>query len=110
MPPPPNPSLAELANALGEDNVRTLVRTFLREFPRSLQALGNGDRQHQHRIAHSMKSSSRLVGGQVLSQRMAEIEARLMDENGGDITPHDLEKITSEFEALSGPLRSFAGV
>ena len=109
MPPPPNQSLAELANTLGEDNVRNLVRTFLREFPKSFQALGDGDREQRHRLAHSMKSSSRLVGGQALSQRLAEIEARLTDDNGGDITPHDLEMISSEFEALSGPLHFYVG-
>ena len=31
--PPPNDALAELAAVLGPDNVRTLVRTFLRELP-----------------------------------------------------------------------------
>jgi HPt (histidine-containing phosphotransfer) domain-containing protein len=106
--PPPNQSLADLANVLGEDNVRNLVRTFLREFPLSFQALGSGDRQNRHRLAHSMKSSSRLMGAQALARRMAEIECRLMEENG-DVTPQDLEMILSEFEALSGPLRDFAG-
>lgn len=109
MPSLPNQSLTDLANVLGEENVRNLVRTFLREFPVSLQALRNGDRQNRHRLAHSMKSSSRLMGGQVLSRRMAEIEARLMPEKDGDLTPHDLEMISAEFEALAGPLRKFVG-
>ena len=60
--PPPNESLAELAASLGVDNVRTLVRTFLREFPNSFAQLTGGERQNRHRIAHSMKSNSRLVG------------------------------------------------
>ena len=109
MAPPPNSSIAELASVLGEDNARTLVRTFLREFPLSLQALGTGDRANRRRLAHSMKSSSRLVGGHDLSRRMAEIEARLMEETGADIETHDLKMIASEFEAIAAPLRVFAG-
>jgi len=109
MPSPPNQSLADLAHVLGEENVRNLARTFLREFPLSFQALTSSDRQERHRLAHSMKSSSRLMGGHALSQRMAEIESRLMDDHGGDLTPQDLEVISSEFEALAGPLRAFVG-
>src|SRR5437868_4853181 len=75
--PPPNDALAELAAVLGEDNVRTLVRTFLRDFPVSLRDLGGGDRKQRHRLAHSMKSNSRLMGAMNLSQRMAAIEQRL---------------------------------
>lgn len=107
--PPPNHALAELAAVLGDDNVRTLVRTFLRDFPVSFQQLSGGDRQNRHRIAHSMKSNSRLMGAMALSQRMAEIEARLSEENGRDITPEDLQKISADFEAIAGPLRTFVG-
>jgi len=109
MSPPPNPSLAELADILGEENVRNLVRTFLREFPLSYRALGNGNRQERHRLAHSMKSNSRLVGGKDLSRRMAEIEARLMTDDGGDITPRELEMIAADFETLATSLRAFVG-
>lgn len=108
-PPPPTAALAELATVLGEDNVRTLVRTFLREFPRAFEELNSSVRQTRHRIAHSMKSNSRLMGALSLSQRMAEIEARLAEENGGDVTPQDLAFITAEFEALAPELRRFVG-
>jgi HPt (histidine-containing phosphotransfer) domain-containing protein len=107
--PPPNPALAELAAVLGDDNVRTLVRTYLREFPLSLQQLGGGDRPTRHRLAHSMKSNSRLVGALTLSQRMAALEARLADEKGHDVTPEDLAAITAEFEAAVAPVRAFVG-
>ena len=40
---------------------------------------------------------------------MAEIEARLSEENGRDITPEDLQKISADFEAIAGPLRTFVG-
>lgn len=109
MPPPPTHALAELAAVLGDDNVRTLVRTFLRDFPVSFKQLSGGDRQTRHRIAHSLKSNSRLMGALALSQRMAEIEARLSEENGRDVTAEDLQAIAAEFEAAAGPLRQFVG-
>lgn len=107
--PPPNAALADLAAVLGEDNVRTLVRTFLRDFPLSFQGLTDGDRPTRHRLAHSMKSNSRLMGALGLSQRMAELEARLSEDNGRDVTPDDLKKISTEFEAIAIPLRTFVG-
>lgn len=107
--PPPNDELAELATVLGEDNVRTLVRTFLREFPGSLRDLAGGDRKNRHRLAHSMKSNSRLVGAHQLSQRMAALENRLADETGPDVSPEDLDAIARDFEAAARPLREFAG-
>jgi len=106
--PPPNPALVELAAVLGDENVRTLVRTYLREFPLSLQQLGGGDRPTRHRLAHSMKSNSRLVGALTLSQRMAALELRLADAAGQDVTPEDLAAITTEFEAAIIPLQAFA--
>ena len=108
--PPPNESLAELASVLGEDNVRTLVTTFLRDFPQSLKELDGGERKNRHRAAHSMKSNARLMGANALSERMAELEARLEKEAGPDVTPADLAAIAAEFETVAGPLRAFAGV
>jgi HPt (histidine-containing phosphotransfer) domain-containing protein len=106
--PPPNDALVDLAAVLGVDNVRTLVRTFLRDFPISFQELGSGgERRDRHRLAHSMKSNSRLMGAHSLSRRMAEIEARLSEDNGRDVTKDDLAAISIEFEAFAGPLREF---
>lgn len=107
--PPPNESLAELAAVLGDDNVRTLVRTFLRDFPQSLRDLEGGDRKNRHRIAHSMKSNSRLMGGLDLSDRMAALEARLDQPSGQDVTPEDLAAVAADFDAIAGPLRAFVG-
>ncbi len=107
--PPPTPELTELAAVLGEENVQTLVRTFLRDFPISYQELGGGERKNRHRLAHSMKSNARLMGAHALSQRMAELENRLSAENGQDITPEDMVAIGQDFEAVAGPLRVFVG-
>ena len=108
--PPPNEALAELAAVLGDDNVRTLVRTFLRDFPISFQTLSTSrDRKDQHRIAHSMKSNSRLMGAHDLSQRMAALEDRLAQEGGAGVGPDDLKLISADFEAIAGPLRTFVG-
>lgn len=105
--PPPNDALAELAAVLGPDNVRTLVRTFLRDFPTSFAQLSGGERKNRHRVAHSMKSNSRLMGAYALSLRMAELEARLAEGNEGDVTTEDLTVISAEFDMIAPPLRRF---
>ena len=107
--PPPNEALAELASVLGDDNVRTLVRTFLRDFPVSFQELRAGDRKSRHRIAHSMKSNSRLMGAHELSEQMAGLEDRLAQTDGADITEQDFALISARFEKIAVALREFAG-
>lgn len=109
MSTPPNASLADLANVLGEDNVRNLVRTFLSEFPVSFQTLRTGDPKNRHRIAHSLKGNTRLVGALELSERFAELEARLEESPGSEITVAELDALRAQFDALAGPLRTFAG-
>ncbi len=107
--PPPNEALAELASVLGEDNVRTLTQTFLRDFPVSLKELAGGNRANRHRIAHSLKSNARLMGAMGLSQRMAELEKRLEGPTGADLTPADLAAIQADFDQIAPPLRAFIG-
>jgi HPt (histidine-containing phosphotransfer) domain-containing protein len=107
--PPPNAALAELASVLGDDNVRTLVRTFLRDFPVSYQELRGGDRKNRHRIAHSMKSNSRLMGALELSDQMAGLEDRLAQNDGADITEQDFALISARFEQIAVSLRAFVG-
>jgi HPt (histidine-containing phosphotransfer) domain-containing protein len=106
--PPPTDALVELAAVLGEDNVRTLVRTFLRDFPVSLRDLSGGDRKQRHRVAHSMKSNSRLMGAMTLSERLAALENRL-ESGGEDVSATDIAAITEEYEAVAAPLRLFVG-
>lgn len=106
---PPNRELSELAAVLGEDNVRTLVRTYLRDFPISFAEMSGGDRKNRHRLAHSMKSNSRLMGAHDLASRMAALEERLEKDNGLDVTSEDLKAIAADFEVIAGPLRAFVG-
>ena len=77
------------------------------EWPLEMELKG-GDRKNRHRIAHSLKSNSRLMGAMALSRRMAALEARL-DADGADVTPQDLAEISADFEAIAGPLREFVG-
>ena len=111
MPPPlpPNASLAELAAVLGVDNVQSLVRTYLGEFPATFAQLSGGERRTRHRIAHSMKSSARVMGARALSDHMAALEARLARPDSADVSPQDLAVITAHFEAIAPTLRAFAG-
>lgn len=105
--PPPNEALAELASVLGEDNVRTLVRTFLRDFPVSIRELSGGDRKNRHRLAHSMKSNARLMGAHTLSDRMAQLEDRLASDTAPDVGSLDIAAINAEFSSVAVPLREF---
>ena len=105
--PPPNPSLRELAAVIGEENTRNLVRTFLREFPASIKELPLVERKHQHRLIHSMKSSTRVVGAQDFSARLAQLEAKLAEPALPDLSPPEIQQLTSEFETIAGPLRDF---
>ncbi len=104
---PPNAALAELSEVLGTENVKTLVRTFLRDFPVSIRDLAKGERKDQHRYAHSMKSNARLMGAEELSRQMAELEERLAQDSGGEVTPHDIAVASAEFETVAEPLRLF---
>lgn len=106
--PPPNEDLAELAGVLGDDNVRTLIGTFLREYPLLLQQLAEGDRRTRHRLAHSLKSNARVVGARPLSARMAELESRLSTPTGADVQPSELAEITRDFDRVAQQLRTWA--
>jgi HPt (histidine-containing phosphotransfer) domain-containing protein len=107
--PPPTDALAELAAVLGEDNVRTLVRTFLRDFPIAIDNLGTSERKDQHRIAHSMKSNARLMGALELSEQMARLEDRFSRPDGPGLAPAELAEISARFEKIAAPLRDFVG-
>ncbi|MEO6244086.1 MAG: hypothetical protein ABIQ12_01515 [Opitutaceae bacterium] len=107
--PPPNPSLLELAAVVGEDNARNLVRTFLRDFPSALGALPLAERKTQHRLIHSMKSSTRVVGASDFSQKLAGLEAKLAEASLPDLTSAEIQHLVVEFEAIATPLREFVG-
>jgi HPt (histidine-containing phosphotransfer) domain-containing protein len=105
--PPPNSAIAELAEALGDESARELVEMFLNNFNNVITELNSGDREQRRRAAHSLKSSSHIVGASSLSSRMAALEARLaMPE--GEVTHEDLTGTMAEFERLSSTLRAYS--
>jgi HPt (histidine-containing phosphotransfer) domain-containing protein len=105
---PPTPELAQLAEILGLDDTRDLVRTFLSEFETIRHGLQEGPRGKQHRLAHALKSSARHMGAKDLSAYAAELELRL-EARDGTITPADLQAITVAFEQQAPALRNFVG-
>lgn len=106
--PPPNRDLADLAALLGNDNVRQLVRTFLREYPILIGQLASGDRKTQHRIAHSLKSNARVIGAHSLFAHMAQIEERLSRADGPDLAPAEVAAVRTLFDDAADKLRDFA--
>lgn len=106
-PPPPNAALATLAATLGEDDTRELVRTYLREFPATLRALGGGDRAEAHRAAHSQKSTARLMGLPALAETFAALE-RDLARPGPPLSPARLAALAADFTLAVAPLRRFA--
>jgi HPt (histidine-containing phosphotransfer) domain-containing protein len=105
--PPPNTAIAELASALGDDSARELVDMYLSSFEAMLRDLKCSDFDQRKRAAHSLKSSSRIVGATALSNRMADLEARLTNSRG-DITPDDLTATVADFEQIAVPLRAYS--
>lgn len=105
--PPPNATLVELSAALGDESARELVDMYLANFPTVFKELSSGDREQRRRAAHSLKSSSNIVGAQDLSAQMAALEARLTDPSG-EVTSVDLTAATTEFDRIAVPLRAYA--
>lgn len=99
--------MAELASALGEDSARELAELFLTTFEAVLRDLNAGDRDQRKRAAHSLKSSSRIVGATALSNRMSELETRLTHTKD-DITQEDIIATMADFERIAVILRAYA--
>ena len=104
--PPPNSAIAELSSALGEESARELVDMYLGNFPTVLGELNSGDREQRRRAAHSLKSSSHIVGAGAMSDRMAELEARLTLPEG-EILPEDITATVQEFDRIAVALRAY---
>jgi hypothetical protein len=100
-------SLSKAGTAAAPAGAACVVAAGARTF--DLAELGGGDRKNRHRIAHSMKSNSRLMGGHDLSKRLAALEARLETADGADVNTDDLTLIERDYELIGGPLRDFVG-
>jgi HPt (histidine-containing phosphotransfer) domain-containing protein len=107
-PPPPNTALRELASLLGDDSTREIVRLFLRDFPESISRMGAGSQEEKQRIVHGLSSSALHMGAHALSERLAAVEDRLKKPNE-TVEPEELASVASDFEAIAGPLRKYAG-
>jgi hypothetical protein len=106
--PPPNESLASLAEVLGNDATREIVRLFVQGFPEAYRCLGAGTADDRLRTVHGLKSSALLMGATKMSQRMAAVETRLA--GGESLTEGDLGSILSDFGAAAPALRRYAGI
>lgn len=110
--PPPTPELAELAEILGPADARELTRAFLRDTPKLIADLADttatpsGPPVRQI-AAHSLKSTSRLVGAAALSALADQLEARLV-KGGPPPTVTEILAINDEFERIGQVLGRFA--
>lgn len=105
--PPPNQALHDLAQLVGDEAAREIVRLFLQSFPDSIRELSGSGRQDQMRIAHGLKSSALHMGADRLSERIGEVEAKLAG-SPGTLDPRDLAPANEEFESFAGALRRYA--
>jgi hypothetical protein len=106
--PPPNTAIRELADVLGDEATRDVVRLFLSDFPQSILRLARGSREEQVMIVHGLKSSSLHMGALELSGRMAELESRLAAP-GETISEAELAGALADFGAVAPVLRQYAG-
>jgi HPt (histidine-containing phosphotransfer) domain-containing protein len=107
LPSAPNDAIAELASGLGEDDARELVSMFLKSFDPTIAALSSDDHDEQRRAAHSLKSSSRIVGLLALSRQMAALEERLF-QKGGSVTQADIDGARELFSEAAPILTAYA--
>ncbi len=114
--PPPTPELAEISEIIGLGDARELARTFLADAPRLIADLDNsapanrspGSPPRCRLAAHSLKSTSRLVGAHPLSALAATLELRLIAA-GPAPTATEIEAIRAEFARFSPALLRFVG-
>ena len=114
--PPPTPELAEISEIIGLGDARELARTFLADAPRLIADLNDpapaeaspSSPPRCRLAAHSLKSTSRLVGAHPLSALAAALELRLLA--AGPIpSAIEIDAIRAEFARFSPALRRFVG-
>ncbi|MFZ9682564.1 MAG: Hpt domain-containing protein [Cephaloticoccus sp.] len=105
--PPPNTAIGELADVVGLEDARDLVRTFLKEYSGLIRGMTAEDPKLQHRAVHSLKSSCRHMGLDSMVRRLQALEARMLLPEG-KVTLDDIAVLNSEYERVVAPLRQFA--
>jgi len=103
---PPNEALAQLNEILGLEDTRDLVRTYLKEYPGLVRSMAEGDRETQHRAAHSLHSSSRYMGLSTLLPLLLALETRLMQPNERT-SRDDINAINTELARVIPVLENF---
>jgi HPt (histidine-containing phosphotransfer) domain-containing protein len=111
-PQPPTPELAELVELLGPADTRELTRTFLHDTPRLIADLADSSLAPsgpsvQQIAAHSLKSTSRLVGANALATLAGLLETRLVA-GGPPPTVTEILAINDEYERVAKLLARFA--
>ncbi len=106
-PTAPNQALNDLAQLVGGDAAKEIVRLFLQSFPESIRELSASERHDQMRIAHGLKSSALHMGAGRLSERIGEVEAKLAD-TARPLAAGDLAPANEEFESFAAALRKYA--
>jgi hypothetical protein len=97
-----------MADVLGDDATKEIVRLFLQGFPDAYRGLGAGTAEEQLRTVHGLKSSALHMGALELSERMAVIENRLSRD--GALSQDDMAAILKDYDAVAPALRRYAGI
>jgi len=105
--PPPTPELAELADILGLGEARDLTCTFLADTPRLIADLDSPAIDRAKIAAHSLKSTSRLIGASILSGLAAALESRLLAA-GSLPTVTETDAIRAEYARICPMLTRFS--
>jgi HPt (histidine-containing phosphotransfer) domain-containing protein len=108
---PPTPELAELAELLGPADARELARTFLHDTPKLITDLADATAAPsgptvRQIAAHSLKSTSRLVGANALAALAEQLEARLI-RGGPPPSGPEILAIGEEYGRIRGVLERF---
>lgn len=93
------PTLDELTESIGQESVSFAIEAFLQELNDALPILTQApelDPSGAQSQAHSLKSSSRLVGALALSERCRELENNLEAKNFTAISSQDFKTLAQQ--------------
>ncbi|MBN1981782.1 MAG: Hpt domain-containing protein [Chitinivibrionales bacterium] len=109
MPPEPTLDLEKALADIGDDQeiYEDILKVYLDDTPQILVKIKNAFRGQRVpeliRLAHSLKSSSRSIGGLALGMVAAELEA-VYENSAADTIPQLIENLHTEFDKLKKEL------